>query len=103
MKRKIIDAEKSAPESAKEAVERVRALYAVERQGKDASIAKRLKLRREQSAPLLAEVQDRLLQWNEHLLAKHPIAGAVNYTLVQWYEPNVISFDRAVPIHHNLA
>jgi hypothetical protein len=42
MKRKIIDAEKSAPEIAKEAVERVRALYAVERQGKDASIAERL-------------------------------------------------------------
>jgi hypothetical protein len=31
------DAEKSAPEIAREAVERVCALYAVERQGKDAS------------------------------------------------------------------
>jgi uncharacterized Fe-S cluster-containing radical SAM superfamily protein len=38
MKRKIIDAEKSAPEIAREAVERVRALYAIERQGKDGSI-----------------------------------------------------------------
>ena len=54
MKRKIIDAEKSAPEIAKEAVERVRALYAVERQGKEASVEVRLALRREQSAPLLA-------------------------------------------------
>src|ERR1700720_330868 len=63
MKRKIVDAEKSAPEIAREAVERVRALYAVERQGKDASIAERLKLRREQSVPLLAELHDRLLAW----------------------------------------
>jgi len=38
MKRKVIDAEKAAPEIAREAVERVRALYAVERQGKDASV-----------------------------------------------------------------
>jgi hypothetical protein len=48
MKRKIIDAEKSAPEIAREAVQRVRALYAVERQAKDASITERLKIRREQ-------------------------------------------------------
>ncbi len=35
MKRKVIDAEKAAPEIAREAVERVRALYAVERHGKE--------------------------------------------------------------------
>jgi hypothetical protein len=43
MKRKLIEAEKSAPEIAKEVVER---------QGKDGSITERLKLRREKSAPL---------------------------------------------------
>ena len=37
MKRKVIDAEKSAPEIAKEAVERVRALYAVERQAQNST------------------------------------------------------------------
>jgi len=61
MKRKVIDAEKAAPEIAREAVERVRALYAVERQGKDASVEERLKLRRQQSAPLLAQLRERLL------------------------------------------
>jgi transposase len=103
MKRKIIDAEKSAPESAKEAVERVRALYAVERQGKDASIAERLKLRREQSAPLLAELQDRLLQWKQQLLPKHPMAEAINYALGQWNELNVFCSDGAVPIDNNVS
>ena len=37
MKRKIIDAEKAAPEIAREAVERARALDAVERHAKDAT------------------------------------------------------------------
>jgi hypothetical protein len=91
MKRKIIDAEKSAPEIARETVERVRALYAVERQGKDASVAERLKLRREQSVPLLAELYDRLLAWKQQLLPKHPMAEAINYALGQWNELNVFS------------
>jgi transposase len=103
MKRKIIDAEKSAPEIAREAVERVRALYAVERQGKDASIAERLKLRREQSAPLLAELQDRLLQWKQQLLPKHPMAEAIHYALGQWNELNVFCSDGAVPIDNNVS
>ena len=103
MKRKIIDAEKSAPEIAREAVERARALYAVERQGKDASIAERLKLRREQSAPLLAELRDRLLQWKQQLLPKHPMAEAIHYALGQWNELNVFSTDGAVPIDNNVS
>jgi transposase len=103
MKRKIIDAEKSAPEIAKEAVERVRALYAVERQGKDASIAERLNLRREQSVPLLAELYDRLLQWKQQLLPKHPMAEAINYALGQWNELNIFSTDGAVPIDNNVS
>ena len=79
MRRKIIDAEKSAPEIAKEAVERVRALYAVERQGKDASVDVRLQLRREQSAPLLTQLHDRLLEWKQQLLPRHPMAEDIHY------------------------
>jgi hypothetical protein len=103
MKRKIIDAEKSAPEIAKEAVEWVRALYAVEREGKEASVEVRLALRREKSAPLLAELHDRLLQWKQQLLPKHPMAEAINYALGQWQELNVFSTDGAVPIDNNVS
>ena len=103
MKRKIIDAEKAAPEIAKEAVEWVCALYAVERQGKEASVEVRLTLRRDQSAPLLAELQDRLLQWKQQLLPKHPMAEAINYALGQWQELNVFSTDGAVPIDNNVS
>jgi len=103
MKRKVIDAEKSAPEIAREAVERVRALYAVERQCKDASVEERLKLRQQQSALLLAQLRERLLTWKEQLLPKHPMAEAINYALGQWVELNVFCSDGAVSIDNNVS
>jgi len=103
MKRKVIDAEKAAPEIAREAVERVRALYAVERQCKDASVEERLQLRQQQSAPLLAQLREQLLSWKEQLLPKHPMAEAVNYALGQWTELNVFCTDGAVSIDNNVS
>ena len=50
-RRKFIEAEKVAPEIAREAVEWVRALYAVEKQANDVSVAERLQLRQSKSAP----------------------------------------------------
>src|SRR6202167_6068953 len=55
LRRKVIDAEKAAPEIARQAIERVGALYGVERQGAGLSAAERLKLRQEKSVPMLLE------------------------------------------------
>jgi transposase len=99
----VIDAEKSAPEIAREAVERVRVLYAIERQGKDVSVEERLKLRQQQSAPLLAQLRERLLAWKEQLLPKHLMAEAVNYALGQWTELNMFCSDGAVSIDNNVS
>jgi transposase len=103
MKRKVIDAEKAAPEIAREAVEWVRALYVVERKGKDASAEDRLKMRQLESAPLLTQLRERLLTWKEQLLPKHPMAEAVNYALSQWEELNVFCDDGAVSIDNNVS
>src|SRR5580693_3459026 len=103
MKRKVIDAERAAPEIAREAVDLVRALYAVERQCKDASVEERLQMRRQQSVPLLAQLRERLLTWKEQLLPKHPMAEAVNYALSQWTELNVFCSDGAVSIDNNVS
>jgi transposase len=102
-RRKIVEAEKSAPEIAKEAVERVRALYAIERQGKDVSVEERLKMRQLQSAPLLGKLHEKLLFWKEQLLPKHPMAEAINYALGQWQELNVFCSDGTVPIDNNVS
>ena len=103
MKRKLVEAEKSAPEIAQEAVERVRALYAVERLAKELSDEQRLELRKEKSAPLLAELHHRLVDWKQQLLPRHPMAEAINYALGQWQELSVFLTDGAVPIDNNVS
>jgi len=100
-RRKFIEAEKAAPEIAREAVALLRALFAVEKQAREFSVPDRLTLRQAQSAPLLAELRQKLLRWKEQLLPKHPMAEAVNYTLGQWTELNVFCSDGAVPIDNN--
>jgi transposase len=102
-RRKFVDAETTAPEIARQAVELIRVLYAIEKQAADVSDAERLQLRQQQSAPLLAELRNRLLRWKEQLLPKHPMTEAVNYALSQWDELNVFVSDGAVPIDNNVS
>jgi transposase len=102
-RRKMVDAEKVAPEIAREAVELMGALFRVERQAKDFSVEQRLDLRQSQSAPVLGKLREKLLEWKEQLLPKHPMAEAVNYTLSQWAELNVFCSDGAVPMDNNVS
>src|SRR5713101_5818229 len=102
-RRKFVEAEKTAPEIAREAVALLGRLFAVEKQAKDVSVAERLALRQTQSVPVLAELRQKLLAWKEQLLPKHPMAEAVNYTLSQWEELTVFTSDGEVPIDNNVS
>ena len=102
-RRKFVEAEKTAPEIAGEAVALMDALFAVERQAKDVSLAERLELRQKQSVSVLAELHRKLLIWKDQLLPKHPMADAVNYTLGQWEALTVFTTDGAVPIDNNVS
>jgi transposase len=102
-RRKLVDAEKVAPEIAREAVELIGDLFRVERQAKDFSVEQRLASRRDKSAPVLATLREKLLEWKEQLLPKHPMAEAINYALNQWTELNVFCSDGAVPIDNNVS
>jgi hypothetical protein len=102
-RRKFVDAEKTAPEIAREAATLLRTLYAVEKQATEVSVEERLQLRQAKSLPVLAELREKLLAWKEQLLPKHPMAEAVNYTLGQWTELNVFCTDGAVPIDNNIS
>jgi transposase len=103
LRRKIVDAEKAAPEIAQQAIGLVRALYAVERQARGASIEERLKLRQDQSAPVLAELNGRFLTWKVQLRPKHPMAEAINYALGHWEELSLFLADGAVAIDNNVS
>jgi len=102
-RRKVIEAESTAPEIAREVVALLRRLFALEQQARELSISERLSLRQAQSATLLAELRQKLLGWKEQLLPKHPMAEAVNYILGQWTELNVFCSDGAVPIDNNVS
>jgi transposase len=102
-RRKFVDAEKAAPEIAREAAAFLRTLYAVEKQAREVSVEERWQLRQAQSLPVLAKLREKLLAWKEQLLPKHPMAEAVNYTLGQWEELNVFCKDGAVPIDNNVS
>src|SRR5579859_5218703 len=102
-KRKLIEAEKAAPEIATEAVALVRALYGVERQAKDVSVMERLQLRQQQSVPILDKLREKFLAWKEQLLPKHPMAEALSYALNQWATLTVFCSDGAVPIDNNVS
>jgi transposase len=102
-RRKVIEAEKAAPEIAREAIEMVRALYAIEKQAAGLSASERVELRRSQSAPALAQLREKLLLRKEQLLPKHPMAEAINYALSQWQELTVFCSDGAVPIDNNVS
>lgn len=81
----------------------VRALYAVEKQAADLSAEKRLEVRQKQSAPVLAQLREKLLIWKEQLLPKHPMAEAINYALSQWQELTAFCVDGAVPIDNSVS
>src|SRR6266853_4068542 len=102
-RRKFVEAEKSAPEIAREAVDLIGQLFALEKQAKDVSVAERLALRQTQTVPVLVELRRKLLTWKEQLLPKHPMAEAVNYALSQWEELSVFTTDGAVPIDNNVS
>jgi transposase len=102
-RRKFVEAEKSAPEIAREDVTLMDALFAVERQANDVSIAERRELRQKQSVSILAQLHRKLLIWKEQLLPKHPMADAVNCTLSQWEALTVFTADGAVPIDNNVS
>src|SRR5580698_2535092 len=102
-RRKFVEAEKSAPEIAREAVDLIGDLFRVEKQAKDFSVEQRLALRRDKSVPVLAKLREKLLGWKQQLLPKHPMAEAINYALNQWAELNVYCSDGAIPIDNNVS
>jgi len=92
-----------SPQIAREALALIGRLFAIEQQAKELSDAERRSLRQSQSRPIVTALHDRLLQWKQSLLPKHPTTLAINYVLNQWRELNQFLADAAVAIHNNLA
>ena len=98
-----MDAEKTQPAIAQQAVAMIRRLYTIEDQGRLLSVDQRLHLRQSHATPILRQFHESLLSWKEKLLPKHPMAEAVGYTLNQWDELNVFASDGSVPVDNNVS
>ena len=99
-----MDAEKTHPIIAAEAVGIIRQLYAVEEQARgktdeDPLVPSAVTITTDSDPP----AQERLWAWKDQLLPKHPMAEAVGYVLNQWSELNVFTTDGAVPIDNNVS
>jgi transposase len=102
-RRKFVDAEKTSPREAHEAVARIKQLYAVEHQAKEFDGAARCALRQEKSVPLLAALQVWLDQLVLTALPKSPLGEAVTYARNQWTALNVYVTDGRLAIDNNVA
>jgi transposase len=102
-RRKFIEAEKTSPQLAHEAVARIRQLYAVEHEAKDLDAPARAALRRQKATPLLEALKVWLDREQAQALPKTPIAEALQYALNQWTALNVYVHDGELAIDNNAA
>lgn len=110
---KFKEADSTDPERVLAAKAWVRKLYDVEDEAnaiivKDkltgaAAAAIRLRLRKEQSVPLLASLRQWLLEQKEQVLPKSPIAAAINYMLNQWEALHRYTTDGDLHIDNNIS
>ncbi len=102
-RRKFVDAEKTSPREAHEAVARIKQLYALEHQAKEFDAAARRAWRQQKSVPLLTALQT----WLDHLapstLPKSPLGEAVTYARNQWAALNIYVTDGRLAIDNNIA
>lgn len=102
-RRKFVDAQKTSPREAHEAVARIKQLYGVEHEARDFAAAARCSLRQQKSVPLLASLKDWLDQVSVTALPKSPLGEAVTYARNQWAALNVYVTDGALAMDNNAA
>jgi transposase len=102
-RRYFVESERTSPALADEALQRIRRLYALERQAKEAELdaADLCRLRQEHAVPVLEELHAWLLSIQPTLLPKEPMATAVGYTLSQWRALTRYVEDGRLPIDNN--
>jgi transposase len=90
---------------AAEFVQRMDAVFAVDREAAEAKMAlpERLALRREKAAPLVAGIREKLLAVKGTVLPKSKLGEAVNYALGQWPRMVVFLEHAEIELSNNLA
>jgi transposase len=69
---------------AREAIERIAGVYAIEAEIRGQSAEARLQARKARSQPIMDELKKRLTEVVEQLFSQSPLAEAIRYTLNHW-------------------
>ena len=95
----------SEQELAKEAIVRIRELYAIERAAKEQQLDRDrvLRLRQEHAVPLLERFKTWLEVTRTQVLDKGPLAKAIGYALKNWVALKRYTTDGRIPIDNNAA
>ena len=88
---------------ATEAMQRIAALYAIEREIRGTLPAQRARVRQEQAGPLLAALHAWLAATLQMVSAKSELAGAIKYALVRWTALTRYRDDGRIEIDNNSA
>ena len=102
-RRKFVEAQKTHPRAAHEAVARIKQLYAIEHEAQTIEASSRASLRQEKSGPLLTTLKTWLDEVALTALPKSPLGEAVTYARNQWAALNVYTSHGALAIDNNIA
>jgi transposase len=102
-RRKFVEAAKTSPALAHEAVARIRQLYAIEHEARDLDAPARAARRQAKARPILDALKLWLDRQRTAALPKTPIAEAFTYTLNQWEALGVYVRDGDLAIDNNAA
>ena len=101
-RRKFFDLnETQANPIAREALNRIAALYAIEAQGRDMDSVARTQLRQEQAQPQLQAMHDWLLRTRVNVANGGGTAKAIDYSLKRWEALSRYATDGRLPIDNN--
>ena len=102
-RRKFVEAQKTSPREAHEAVARIQQRYAVEDEARDLDAPARARLRQEKSVPVLAAMQEWLDTLAAAALPKSPLGEALTYARNQWGALSVYVTDGDLAVDNNIA
>jgi len=102
-RRKFVEAGKTSPREAHEAVARIRQLYAVEDEAANLDATARADFRRQKATPVLDGLKTWLDREQARALPKTPLADAITYATNQWAALSVYTTDGDLAIDNNRA
>ena len=101
-RRKFADVYKASKSpTARDVIERLGKVYAIEAEIRGTSAAERLAARKARTAPLMAALKTRLERALDEVSAKSPLAGAIRYSLNHWAGLTLFLDDGRIEVDNN--